>query len=414
VRNLLLFLLSFSLIRSVCALDQFEQYLEEGIDQDVLERIADDIEELYPQSQSIEKNNAASEIESFELPEERDWKVRSLNLDGLTELYEELQTQAPLEPATRANENLEADFSYIRKVYDETESYRDTKSFEPPPELEFKRREALPPFQAVLPGGSIITRISDRQSYRIPQTIYVRAQEQHSGSQFSVLFSKDNKPIFYTRTNQLTSLDETIQLIKPMDATIVYTAPTKAQSSDSVLKLENNFSLHQEILSASVLGKFHQSLESSGNIQRFKYQLFTQTQLPIEFGLSFSSFTGSIGNEQTGNDIRLSGFSIGPAVKARVLHDEKSYVDLQFRAERLLQFTTRDQLQTNTYQSLLMAFGAEWTYDTIFGPFFLSAEYSQQALSLKSSTQASLRAPTEKERFQTFGIGLGYRWRISL
>lgn len=412
MRRTLFFICFFSF--NSFGMDQFEQFLEEGIDQDVLERIADEIEELYPEPKDPDADISVSEIESFELPQDQDWKVRSLDEEGLTELYEELQAKAPPEPPTKANENLEADFSFVRKVFDETEEYRDTRRFEPPPELEFKRREKLPPFQAVLPAGSIITRLSDRQSYRIPKTIYVRAQEQHSGSEFSILFNKQEEPIFYTRTHQLSNIDRTIQLTKPMDATIVYTAPTKAQTTDKALKLENNFSLHQEILSASVLGNFHQSQESSGTLQRFKYQLFTQTQLPVEFGLGLSNFSGSIGNEQTGNDIRLSGFSLGPALKTRLLHSEKSYVDLQLRAETMLQFTTRDAFQTNTYQSLLMALGAEWTYETFLGPLFLSAEYALQSISLKSSTEATLRAPVEKERMQTFGIGLGYRWRISL
>lgn len=368
IRRLLLATLFLPL--TAFAVDDLDQWLEQGMDQETLRQISLEAQELFP--------------------------------DGQTQT-EQLQVDPD-----------QIDLNPIRRFYDQVEEYSDTRRFPDPPELKFRRQDEIPPYQAVLKRDSVITRLSDRESFRVPDTIYVRAQEQFPGSRYSVLLDREGEPKFYTETRALVSIDKIVNLSTGIDATVTYEKPSRARTTDKSFPLETNVSLFQDLVSAEALGQFHPMEDASGNAQRFQVQSFTRSPLPFDIGLTLSFFSGTLGKEEFGDTISFQGLSIGPIIKRKFYERESSYLELHLRAEHVMGFKSEDPARTNTYQSLQWGLGAEWTMETFLGPFYVGADYRIQTLSLKSSSDETLRAPVEKDSIRSLGLGLGYRWRVEL
>jgi hypothetical protein len=339
------------------------------------------------------------------------WLDEGMDLETLQRISEELKE---IDLSTPAQSTPDIDFTHIKRVHEETARYRQTSILASPRELEFRRRETLPPFRAVLRNGSVITRLEDREQFEVNQRLFVRAQEQFPGSQFSVLLAPNGEALFIARNIDLTSIEEVTRLLPDVDASVTYQAPTRAHTTDTSFRMENNFSLHQEMLSAETIALLHDSDSKSGNLQRFQYQATTKTGYPFNFGLSFSFAAGTLGGRESAGSISVQGLSFGPVLKWSLRHTDISYWEITLKGERSFSLVSQDDFRTNRLDSVLGAVGLEWTRETFLGPLFLGGEYRLNYLSLKSTDDPELRIDPVKRNFTSLGLLVGYRWRVEL
>lgn len=311
----------------------------------------------------------------------------------------------------------EVDFSVLQEIYDETSEYSDTFIDHTPEGITPKIRDVNPPFRAVLPKGVRLTKVNSLERFEINETVYVRAQEQFPGSQNSFILSKDNRPLYTTLTKNLTSIERIVDLAPGGDATVVHEAPTKASSTDSEFKLETNLSFHLESIDASLISDLHQASETRMNANRFQFQVFAATALPVDMGLAMSFFSASLGSQDGVDElgsVNINGIFLGPHIKYTLGEKDQSYTELIFKAERSLSFKSTDEFLENSYSGVLFGLGAEWTYQTFLGPFFAGADVKFTRYSLSSSTSAEVLAPVQKMSQTGFGAYIGYRVLVNL
>ncbi len=61
-------------------------------------------------------------------------------------------------------------------------------------------------YTAVIKKGAIVMALKDQKKYRIPTPIIVKAQEERSGSHFSIIFNKAGEPIYVCESRDLTDV----------------------------------------------------------------------------------------------------------------------------------------------------------------------------------------------------------------
>lgn len=340
------------------------------------------------------------------------WLDEGMDIHTLEQISKQIDELGLGEEEPRQED--EIDLRPLRRIYEQAELYRDTQIRIAPKELEFRRRETLPPFRAVLLRNSTITRIDGGERLYTDRPIFVRAQEQFPGSQYALLFDKNDEPIFYVLNSRLSSIEEVTNLLPGVDATVTYEAPTRSHSVDSSFSFENNFSLHQESLNATAIARLHDSESSSGSIQRIQYQAVTMTGTPYNFGASLSFQSGRMGTNAFGEMIGLSGVSFGPLFKGQFFKKDVSYWEWYLRGEKSITLSSSDEVLINRLSSVSWGVGLEWTRETFFGPFFLGAEFRQQYISLKNSSDSVVKIDPSERTLTALGVTLGYRWRLTL
>lgn len=307
------------------------------------------------------------------------------------------------------------DFQFLNDIYDSTYEHR-RPEITPIPETSELRNpnEDIPPFRAVLRAGAELQKISDQTFVKINRSIYVQAKLHQEGSPFTYLLNSSGEKIYLTRTVNLSSLEEVTTLYPTTDPTAIFSNKTPFREVDKIWQLETKLSLHLESTNAAYLASFHQGVESSASSQKMQIESFFDSDFPVDFGLSLSFQAGKIGESLDPDRVSFSGVYFGPVLKRQIGKTQKSSFDIFLKAEKSLSLTSEDQFFQNSFSSNVYSIGADWTYETFIGKFFVGALYRQQQLSLKDSTNPELLIPASKESLGGFGVYAGYRFTVSL
>lgn len=308
------------------------------------------------------------------------------------------------------------DFEMLDQLYNATFEHRRSEMI-PVPESSVLRNphDEIPPFQAVLRAGAQVQRLSDNVSFSTDRSLYVKAKLHQEGSPYTYLLNNNDEPIYLTRTLNLSSLQEVTTLYPTTDPTQIFSNKTPNRAIDENLSIDTKLSVHFETLDAQYLTAFHPNIEETqSSSQRFQVESFLQGDAFIDFGLALSFQTASVGEVVDPNRISYSGIYFGPVIKKQFLKKEKTAVDLFLKAQKSLSLTSEDEFRQNSFSSNIYSIGADWTYQTFIGKFFIGASYHQQQLSLKSSTDPDLLIPASKESLSGLGVYAGYRFLVNL
>lgn len=307
------------------------------------------------------------------------------------------------------------DFQFLNDIYDSTYEHR-RPEITPIPETSELRNphEDIPPFRAVLRAGAELQKLSDQSFVKTNRSIYVQAKLHQEGSPFTYLLNTKGEQVYLTRTVNLSSLQEVTTLYPTTDPTEIYSNKTPFRSVDKIWLLETKISLHLESTDAFYLSTFHRVEESSASSQKLQVESFFDGDFPVDVGLSLSFQTGTLGESIDPDRVSFNGVYFGPVIKRQLGKTEKSSFDIFLKAEKSLGLSSEDQFFQNSFSSNVYSLGADWTYETFIGKFFIGALYRQQQLSLKDTTDPALRIPSSKESLSGFGVFAGYRFTVTL
>ena len=85
-----------------------------------------------------------------------------------------------------------------------------TRVIKPPaPPLPESRPKA---YRAVIPQGTVLTRLSDNKDFFAAKRIQVWAQEEYAGSQTTYILNKDKETVFSARSINIVSIENDINL----------------------------------------------------------------------------------------------------------------------------------------------------------------------------------------------------------
>lgn len=282
----------------------------------------------------------------------------------------------------------------------------------PPPLPKAESRPAA--FRAVIPKGTVITRLSDDKDFATSRRIQVWAQEIAPGSQTTHILDKDKNPVFSARSIKVVPIEKDLALTPDINPKITYdkTVDLKYSAFESRLAIISDFAWEFENVAPNFWNQVFQQDMDSGTSNRITGKFYYDgTLLPIDFGLSLSYQEASAFSDDF--EIKWDAFFIGPQIRYTVWNSESWGIDLEAGAAGALISNARTPAHQYSPSSYEWNLGAKASWDTWLGKLLAGMEYRRTHISLDQVTEET-NLVTEKEAQTSVSFIIGYRIGFNL
>lgn len=287
-----------------------------------------------------------------------------------------------------------------------------TRVLAPPP---LPARESRPPpYRAVLPEGTILTKISDNKDFATAKRIQVWAQEIYPGSQTTHILGKDKEPLYSARSLKVVPIESDLALTPDIDPRITYDRAARARfrAYEKTLNTVNDFAIELETITPNYWNQiFAQDLENA-TANRFTLKSFYDGDLiPVDFGFSISYQTASAASDDF--EMEWSSLFLGPQISYKVWQSDLWQFDIEAGASAALISNVRTTLTTYSPSNYEWGGAMKFTRMTWLGEVFGMVEYRRSIISLNEVT-AETSQTTDSENQSSLAFGIGYRLRLGL
>lgn len=282
----------------------------------------------------------------------------------------------------------------------------------PPPLPKPESRPAA--FRAVIPNGTVITRLSDDKDFSTSRRIQVWAQEIAPGSQTTHILDKDKNPVFSARSIHVVPIEEDLALTPNINPKITYdkTVGLKYSAFESRLNLISDFAWEFESVAPNFWNQVFQQDMDSGSSSRISGKLYYDgTILPIDFGLGVSYQEANAFSDNF--EIKWDALYIGPQVRYTAWQGQEWQIDLEAGAAAALISNARTQLHQYSPSSYEWNLAAKGSWDTWLGKVLAGVEYRRAHISLDQVTEETVLV-SDKEAQTSTSFLIGYRIGFSL
>lgn len=273
--------------------------------------------------------------------------------------------------------------------------------------------EELKPYRVYLKPGTILTGLKDKKDYRITRGIYANVLETNPRRRdHFIVYDKVGKPAYETTALGIVEIAKDIAILPDVDAEVIYPAPSVFKTNNKNAFFDTQFNLHLENINPTVFNTLYGTELSSAMGNRFEVRTLYNSELPVNFGLTFSYQTASWSDEN--GDLKLSAISFGPHIQHYVYERDKMAISLHLGAEYSPNYKTVSGENTDKYNAMLIDLGAESLWATRFGKWSLGLHLRRHDLSLTSSSRTNIQPVPEDLTFTSVGAMLGYKYEWDL
>tara|TARA_R110000868_G_scaffold237486_4_gene492052 strand:- start:13560 stop:14588 length:1029 start_codon:yes stop_codon:yes gene_type:complete len=273
----------------------------------------------------------------------------------------------------------------------------------PPPEV---RPDA---FRAVIPKGTIITRLSDDQDFKTSRRIQIWAQEIYPGSQVTHILDKDNLASFSARSIHVVPIEADLKLTPAVNPKITYdrSAGLKYSAFENSLKIKTDLTWELESIAPNFWNQvFNQSLESASGTRLTLKTFYDDFRLPVKFGLGVSYQNAAASD--VGFEIKWTALFIGPQLSYTFINREAWQFDLEAQAGAAIFSSARTASERYSPSSYEWGLAGKYIRKTWLGDFLASLEYRTNYISLnEGSSETDLS--DQKQAQTSLALSLGYR-----
>tara|TARA_R110000868_G_scaffold155691_7_gene382249 strand:- start:8498 stop:9526 length:1029 start_codon:yes stop_codon:yes gene_type:complete len=273
----------------------------------------------------------------------------------------------------------------------------------PPPEV---RPDA---FRAVIPKGTVITRLSDDTDHKTSRRIQVWAQEVYPGSQVTHILDKNKLASFSARSVHVVPIEEDLKLTPSINPKITYdrSAGLKYSAFENNLKIKADLLWELESIAPNFWNQvFDQNLESASGTRLTLKTFYDDFRLPVKFGLGLSYQNAAASDE--GFEIKWTALFIGPQISYTLINRESWQMDLEAQASAALFSSARTSNERYSPSSYEWGLAGKLVRKTWLGDFLASLEYRTNYISLnEGSSETNLS--DQKVSQTSLALSLGYR-----
>lgn len=282
----------------------------------------------------------------------------------------------------------------------------------PPPLPKPESRPAA--FRAVIPKGTVITRLSDDKDFATSRRIQVWAQEIAPGSQTTHILDKDRTPAFSARSFNVVPIEGDLALTPDINPKITYdkTAGLKYSAYEKRLALVTDLAWEFESIAPNFWNQvFEQDMDSGSSNRMTGKFYYDGNLLPIDFGLSASYQKANAFSDDF--EITWDAFFIGPQVRYTAWISNDWQIDLEAGAAAALISNARTQTHQYSPSSYEWNLTAKASWNTWLGQLLTGIEYRQTYISLNQVTEET-NLVSEKEAQTSVSFFIGYRLGFNL
>lgn len=325
--------------------------------------------------------------------------------------FEELEN---LPSDTINSQNEEDDFFVIEALTEQRETVEKSRTIILPPPALPKVEDRPNAFRAVIPAGTVITRLSDDKDFITPKQIQLWAQEIQTGSQTCLLLDKNKKPIFSAKSIDVVPVESDLALTPDINPKITYDRSSARRFSayEKNIHLQNDFSWELENIAPNFWNQVFEQDMPNGSGTRFSLASFYKSEtLPLDFGLSVSYMKAQASSEEF--QIDWSGIFIGPQLSYSMWQGELWGLDINAGAAGALFSSARTDEFAYSPSYYEWGLGAKLSRKALGGKIFAGANYRQTRISLDEFTSETTLT-TQKETQTSISFSIGYRFGLTL
>lgn len=326
--------------------------------------------------------------------------------------FEDLEN-APAPVETIGDSSFE-DMAIIDSLVDQKESVEKARIrvLRPPPIPQAKLRPNA--FRAVIPKGTVLTRLRDDKDFKISRRIQVWAQENYPGSQITHILDKNKAAAFSARSILVVPIEGDLKLTPQINPRITYdkSAGLKYSAFENQLKLTTDINWEFESITPNYWNQvFGQDLESSAATRITLKSFYNDKRLPIKFGLGLS-YQNAIATADN-FEIRWSALYIGPQISYTLWQQQTWHLDLEAQASAAIISSAKTLNENYSPSSYEWGLAGKIVKKTFLGTFLVAAEYRTTHISLEENTNETSLTP-QKDAQTSLALSLGYRLGFNL
>lgn len=228
---------------------------------------------------------------------------------------------------------------------------------------------------------------------------------------FVTLHDNNKNAIYKTSYNNIQDVEDVLNVEPNYDASVEYKKPTRYQSDDKKFEFNLRPTLTYETLSVEELSELYESELTNANGNRFEIKMIIPTDLGLDFGLvlNYQSLFWDNGDEE----IQFSNISAGPYLEIPLDSFIFFNPSINIGAELSFRSIGKSALYQDKFSKTVWHLGLQNTFETRLGPMFAELFYRRHDLLLKS-TDRPIDSQSKSYSLSSVGLGIGYKWDISL
>jgi len=271
----------------------------------------------------------------------------------------------------------------------------------------------LKPYKVYLKPGAILTGIKNQKDFQITRGIYAFVMETNrSKRDHFIVYDKEGKPAYETTALGIVEIEKDVALLPDIDAEIMYPAPSVFKANNKHAFFDTQFNMHFDSISANSFNSLYGTEFSATLGNRFEVRTLYNSELPVNFGVSFNYESATWTNEDS--EMKLTALSFGPHLQHYVYEEDKMAVSVLFGAEFAPTYQTTSGEFTDKYNAILLDLGIEVLWETNFGKWSGGAHFRRHDLSLISTSRTSINPLPEDITTNSIGAMLGYKYEWDL
>ena len=256
-------------------------------------------------------------------------------------------------------------------------------------------------FWAMLKADSAITELEGKkQTFIVPQKIFVRAHKEKKNDKYYFLYNKENKILYKTAKDNIIAVEDVANLKPSPKSFSDYGPPREYDAGDTELLLKTYYALHFEAFTYE---------NETARAFRNELKMYYGWKFPLEFGLSLSLQNGQqLQSETSPEAVPFQSFFIGPMIRYLPYKGDFVIVSLETSFQKSINHKKEFQSGADYYSSDVFEFGTESIFPTFLGQFTAGLHWRTIRNSLISSDDQNRRPSIYKNNQNSFAFSFGY------